>query len=86
MTSRTPTRVQLGDAAVLSPREACELLPWRDDTAMAWLRKHGLVREEMMPDGTTGEYVLWDEVRRTLRAREVATPRNTLPAPKRRAL
>lgn len=90
MTSRTPTRAQLGQAAVFSPEEAATLLPWRDAVGRAWLRRKGLVREEMMEGGEVAEYVLWDEVLRTLRAEHGGERTARLPATldglKRRAL
>jgi hypothetical protein len=74
VTSRTPARLAQGDAAVLSPEEAVELLPWRDESARAWLQTQGLVHEVMLPDGGSGRYVLWDEVLKALRVHALVQP------------
>jgi hypothetical protein len=58
VTSRSSTRVQLGAAAVLSEAEAVQLLPCRDDTARAWLRDQGLVRQHPV----LGRIVVWADV------------------------
>lgn len=59
MTSRTPTRVQLGAAAVLSVAEAAQMLPWADTQARLWLEARDLILD--VP-GAPGPCVVWGKV------------------------
>lgn len=59
MTSRTPTRLQLGAAAVLSVAEAVALLPWGDSTARQWLKDQGLIIRRA---GIPRPVVVWGHV------------------------
>lgn len=59
-------RLLLGDAAIVSVRQACRLLPWDDKLAATWMRERGLVRAVDRGDGTTKEVVFWGEVRAAL--------------------
>lgn len=71
----------LGVAAVLSPAQAAELLPWRDADAREWLDRAKLVRRV---DGR--EVVIWGDVILALRGEERASepPPPQAPAQRRR--
>ena len=58
MGNRCTARREQGAGAVYSPSVAAELLPFRDATALRWLRRRGLVHE----DPELGQYVVWREV------------------------
>ena len=72
-------RLQLGSAAVLSPSKAAELLPFRDEGALRWLRAHDLVRT--VPG--LGEVVIWGEVVATIQ-RGAAEQEELVEAPRAR--
>jgi hypothetical protein len=69
---RQAARLAQGADAVFSEGVAAELLPFRDDDALAWLRSSGLVRER--PE--LGKYVIWGEVLAAL-AGEARKPKPT---------
>jgi len=71
--TRRDLRLLLGVAAVLTPAQAAELLPWRDADAREWLDRAKLVRRV---DGR--EVVIWGDVILALRGEEKA---NKPPAP-----
>lgn len=56
--TRPEARIALGAAGILSLDEAAELLGGRRETARAWLRERGLVRD--VPG--LGKRVLWGDV------------------------
>lgn len=60
---RAQARRQLGEAAVLTPAQAAQLLPWDDASAGEWLRRRGLVRRV---DGR--EVVIWGDVLEAIRS------------------
>ena len=63
-------RLLMGAAAVLTVRQACELLPGHHSRARAWLERHGLVRDF---DGT--EVVVWGSVLDVLEGDRSSAPR-----------
>lgn len=73
MTDRRSARRQLGSAAILSPSEAVELLPFRDAACREWLEAIGLIHQRP----GLGAYVVWDEVVRALRDDPPAEPEPT---------
>jgi hypothetical protein len=73
MTTRDESRLALGAAAVMTPRQAAELLPWGDSSALQWLQSRGLVH---VVDGR--RVVIWGDVLDAIRGRpqdeQVPTP------------
>ena len=65
--SAAADRLHLGEAAVLTPTKAAELLPVREADALRWLRARGLVRR--VPG--LGEVVVWGDVVAAIRAGEL---------------
>ncbi len=64
MRELTATRAGLGAAAVLSPTVAAQLLPFRGDRGLEWLREEGLILEVR----GLGRLVIWGDVVEALRA------------------
>lgn len=80
--SAADARRQLGVAAVVSVAEAATLLPVRDATARAWLRRRGLIRS--VPH--LGEVVVWGDVLDAVRQDQgEAKPLRSSETPLRRA-
>ena len=77
--SRATVRLALGDAAVLTPAQAAQLLPIGDTEARAWLHEAGLVR---LLRGR--EVVIWGDVLQALRDAPTTTE-PTAPPPRARA-
>lgn len=61
-------RALQGSDAVVSVREACELLPWGRQPSEAYLRSAGLVRSAEVA-GIHREWVHWSDVQEDLRRR-----------------
>jgi len=75
-------RLKLGEASILKPTTAAELLPVRESAGMEWLRGKSLIRRV----SGLGEVVIWGDVVKAIReegdAPVVAT---TSPRPLKRA-
>lgn len=76
---RYQARLAMGAAAVLSVRQAADLLPWDDASARRWLRAQGLVRTV---DGR--EVVIWARVLDAIDAAGDERPVEPPPPPRRR--
>lgn len=68
---RARARRELGEAAVLTPAQAAQLLPWEDAAAAEWLRRRDLIRRV---DGR--EVVVWGDVVEAVRQGDTATARS----------
>ena len=56
-------RLKLGEASILKPTVAAELLPVRESTGMEWLRSRSLIRRV----AGLGEVVIWGDVIKAIR-------------------
>lgn len=68
MSDRRELRLLLGSAAILTPRQAAEMLPVADADALDWLEQHGLIRYM-----AGRKVVVWGDVVEAIRAADPRT-------------
>ena len=73
------TRLQLGNAAILRPSRAAEMLPGRKGDGLRWLRAHGLIRSI----AGLGDVVVWGDVVAAILAGDEPQPPPVTPASRR---
>lgn len=79
MTRRAELRAAMGRDALLTPAEAVERLPIRDEEAASWLRREGLVHQLL-----GREVVVWGDVLDAIRRGQGEPPPPPTHQPRRR--